>query len=434
MILPIAGIAYLVAGRRAAVLAAWIAALCPAITFLPLSAGGSLGLFSLLTVTALWLGFGCAYWSPRRAALGAAGCGVLVGLAYLTRPEGLFYSVVLVGVLALPALGGWRGLFRARAPAWRRAGALFAAFAIPVVLLVAPYASYLHTNTGTWELTAKANAMSLDSWRAIAKGDRAAAVAEAFTLDRSGFRFRASEPVSGLVQRDPGAFLDIVGTNVDQLYKAFFDPASNPYPSWPLLPGVLLLFAAFGVWRRRHSRVVLATVAAIAIPCATAISYFVLPRYLIPSAALSCALVAVGILELPARTREGRDGRDAVAVAELDGGRAVQQHHRLVPPGLRESRAPGGRPVAGQAQRAQRPRHEHEQGGRVLRGPQDRVGPVRVARRRSSRSGVTTASASSWSTRCTPSRYGRSSNRCSSRTRSQSSARSTGCSRAGGGP
>ena len=301
VILPIAGIAYLIAGRGAAILAAWVAAVCPAITWFPLAAGGSLGLFTLLTVTAAWLGFECARWSLRPALLGAAGSGVLIGWAYLTRPEGLLYSVVLLGVLALPALGGWRGLRRARAQAWRRAGFLVLAFTIPLLLCLVPYAAYLHTNAGAWELTAKANAMSLHSWRAAAEGNRSAAVADMFRLDASGYHFRTAQPISSLVRRDPGAFADIVGVNVERVSAALFDATSTPYPSWPLLPGVLFLLAGYAVFRRRRDRVVLATAAAIAIPFVTAITYFVLPRYLIPSAALACVLVAVGLRELPRR-------------------------------------------------------------------------------------------------------------------------------------
>src|SRR6476659_1346231 len=113
LILPIAAIASLIAGRRAAVLAAWIAALCPAITWLPLSAGGTAGLFTLLALTALWLALRAGSWGLKPAVFAAAGAGILVGFAYLTRPEGLFYSVVLIPVLAFSALGGWRGLRQA---------------------------------------------------------------------------------------------------------------------------------------------------------------------------------------------------------------------------------------------------------------------------------------------------------------------------------
>ena len=301
VILPIAGIAGLIAGRRAAVLAAWIAALCPAITWMPVFSGGSAGVFTLLVITALWLGLRSATMRTGPALLSAAGTGLLIGAAYLTRPEGLLFSFVLVPALVLSALGGWRGVRRARGAEWRRAGGLVAAFAIPLILLVAPYVSYLHTETGSWELTAKSNAMSVAAWQAIAKGDRTPALEEQFSLDRSGFRFAPSQDVGNIVRQDPGAFVGIVGSNLNRLYVALLDPSDVPYPNWALLPAALYPLAVFAVWRRRHDRVVWATVAAIAVPVVTVVSYFVLQRYLIPAAALTCALVAVGLLELPKR-------------------------------------------------------------------------------------------------------------------------------------
>jgi hypothetical protein len=301
VILPIAGIANLIAGRRAAVLAAWIAALCPAITFLPVFAGGSAGPFTLLVITALWLGLRTATMRTGPAVFGAAGAGLLIGAAYLTRPEGLLFSVVLVPALVLSALGGWRGIRRARGQAWRRAATLVAAFAIPLILLVAPYVSYLHTETGSWELTAKSNAMSIGAWQELAKGDRTVSLREQFGLDRTGFKFAPSQDVGNIIREEPGAFAGIVGSNLNQLYVALFNASEVPYPNWGLLPAALYLLAAFAVWRRRHNRVVWVTVAAIAIPVFTVISYFVLQRYLIPAVALVCALVAVGLLELPKR-------------------------------------------------------------------------------------------------------------------------------------
>src|SRR4249919_1009027 len=121
VLLPIAGITRLVAGRRTAVLAAWIAALCPALVVVPLYSGGSSGPFTLCLVTALWLALRSPSWSPRAGLWASAASGLLVGFAFLTRPEGFFYALVLVPVLVLPVLGGWRGIRRANARQWRRA-------------------------------------------------------------------------------------------------------------------------------------------------------------------------------------------------------------------------------------------------------------------------------------------------------------------------
>lgn len=301
VILPIAGIAALIAGRRAAVLAAWFAALCPATAVLALSAGGSAGLFTLLVVTALWLALRCTSWRPWWALGGAAGSGFLVGAAYLTRPEGLLYSFVLVPALALAALGGWRGARRAEPAAWRRAGCLVAAFAIPLLLLVAPYVAYLHRETGAWQLTTKSQTMSLEAWRALAGGNRAPSLAEQYSLDASGLRFRGSRDVSSIMRDDPVGFFSVVGANTRELATVALEPSTTPYPNWVLLPAALLLLAGFAVWRYRHHRAVLATVAAIAVPIFTTLSYIVIDRYLIASAALTCALVAVGLLALPRR-------------------------------------------------------------------------------------------------------------------------------------
>ena len=57
---------------------------------------------------------------------------------------------MLVPALALAALGGWRGVRRGEPAAWRRAGALVAAFVVPLALVVAPYVVYLHRETGAW--------------------------------------------------------------------------------------------------------------------------------------------------------------------------------------------------------------------------------------------------------------------------------------------
>src|SRR4029079_1525146 len=54
-------------------------------------------------------------------------------------------------------------------------------------------------------------------------------------------------------------------------------------------------------WRHRRERVVLATVAAIAIPVLSAVAFLMQARYLVPAAAFTCALVALGLVTLPAR-------------------------------------------------------------------------------------------------------------------------------------
>ncbi len=301
VLLPIAGITRLVAGRRAGVLAAWLAALCPALVVIPLYSGGSSAPFTLCLVTALWLALRSPSWSPSRGLWASAASGLLVGFAFLTRPEGFFYVLVLVPVLVLPVLGGWRGIRRANARQWRRAFGLAAVFGLVLAVFVAPYAIYLHDKTGKWELTAKTEGVNLAAWRAVAADNRQVAHANMYRPVGDGYHFPARHSLGSLISSDVPAYLAIVNVNIGRLYRYLFNATLTPYPNWPLLPAVLFLLAIFAVWRRRRERAVLAVTVAIAIPMVTTIAFFAIPRYLIPSIALVCVLVAIGLVELPAR-------------------------------------------------------------------------------------------------------------------------------------
>jgi 4-amino-4-deoxy-L-arabinose transferase-like glycosyltransferase len=130
-------------GRTAAFAAAAILTVHPyAINFTGdvQSEGLYLGLF-LGAVWALWLGL-------RSASLGAAVvAGLLSGLAYLTRPEG-------IGLLAVGgALAGWYFLRRS----WprRRAVTWGALLFLSAALVAAPYVLWLRAETGVWSVTQK---------------------------------------------------------------------------------------------------------------------------------------------------------------------------------------------------------------------------------------------------------------------------------------
>jgi 4-amino-4-deoxy-L-arabinose transferase-like glycosyltransferase len=300
-VLPVAGIARLMGGRRVALLAAATAALVPGLVVLPLTSGGSAGPFTLLVVTAVWLALRAATARPGVGLLMAAAAGLTVGLAYLTRPEGIAFTVVVVPMLLLPVLGGWRGLRHAGADRWKRAGLLAGAFLVPLVLVAAPYVLYLHDHTGSWELTAKTRDVSIASWRAVAEENRPGRQAILYNPGKAGFDFPATRSLPALARDDPGGYLDIVGINLSRLYQSVFDTSITPYPHWALVPALLVLLAAFAVWRHRRERVVLATVAAIAIPVLSAVAFLMQARYLVPAAAFTCALVALGLVTLPTR-------------------------------------------------------------------------------------------------------------------------------------
>ena len=313
IVVPLALLGRRVAGTVGGVATAWVVALGPALSTTLVNRGaGSEGVYALLLVTALWLVVSAA--APRRGGRArlarVGGAGLMVGLAYLTRPEGLFFAVPLgVAVLVVavrPVRSGspaspaspvspWRDRGRAAVPA-------AAAFALPLLLCVAPYVAYLHGNTGSWQLSAKTQDVSLRAWDAVARGDRHDRDQELYRLDVTGLDFeddRASLPT--LARQDPRGYLGIVGSNVRTLGEEILNP--QQVLAWLLLPLPLWGLAAHGAWRHRRSGPVRLLLAMGALPVATALVFFVQPRYLIVGAALATVLVGAGVAALAPRWR-----------------------------------------------------------------------------------------------------------------------------------
>ena len=117
------------------------------------------------------------------------GAGVMVGLAYLTRPEGLFMAVPLglaVLVLAARRPGQPARLRRLDVRGIRAGAPLLAVFLLPIVVCIAPYVMYLHDNTGQWELSAKTQDASIEAWDAVARADREERDSVLYALDETG--------------------------------------------------------------------------------------------------------------------------------------------------------------------------------------------------------------------------------------------------------
>lgn len=304
-IVPLALTARRMGGRRAGAVTAWVAALAPAIsTTLTNRGGGSEGEYLLLLALAVWLVVTSADHGGRARALRVAGGGLAVGLAYLTRPEGLFAAVPLgLTVLAVglrdarpeaePGEARWRVWRRGGAKSLARALAPAVAFGVPILLCVAPYASFLHTHTGAWELSAKTNDASIEAWHAVARGDREGRDEVLYDID-DDFEFTAeSHSLPSLAKDDPGGYASIVGTNLRVLSRTLFNPDGGTWFRWQLLPMPVWALAAWGAWKYR-SRATAVVVAMALLPVATSIAFFVQPRYLVVTAAL--ATIPVGIL------------------------------------------------------------------------------------------------------------------------------------------
>lgn len=373
VVLPLSWLARRLAGPNAGVAAAWIAALAPATATSPTNRGaGSEATYVLLVVLALCFVVAAADERGRARLLRVAGAGASIGLAYLTRPEGLFVGIPLgLAVVALalrpttrpapdpaaarpgpdaaeasaadgtevaagrtapgvvlgagdgagaegPHAGagtgevdrtdvvvggprsGLRGVVdrfrRARWADWRGVGPVVAAYVAPILLCVAPYATYLHGHTGTWQLTAKTQDASIEAWQAVARADRQARDAVLYALDDSGYAFsteRTSLP--SLALDDPGAYLEVLRTNVGELVQAVVHPVSGQLLSWLLLPLPVWGLVGLGLWRYRRSGAMQLLVAVSALPVATSLVFFVQPRYLMAAATLAVVPAAVAV-------------------------------------------------------------------------------------------------------------------------------------------
>jgi 4-amino-4-deoxy-L-arabinose transferase-like glycosyltransferase len=303
LLVPLSLIARRIGGDRAGLMAAWVAALTPALTSLVVNAGGgSENPYLFFVLLALLSVLNAADAATRgRRALFAAGGGLALGLAYLTRPEAFSFVAVLGPLLVLGALGGWRAIFRRtlRPQGVREAALVTGAFLLALMVCMAPYLSYLHSHTGRWEVTAKSRDASLEAWRAVAEHDRKTRDEVLYELDDTGFQFVAGrETLPTLAKEDFDGYLGIVGVNLRQLQSDALDWGFRPYITWTLIPSVLLAIGAWAAWRNRRSRAVWGVLGIGALCTATAIVFFVQPRYLIPASAMVAILGGVGLAQL----------------------------------------------------------------------------------------------------------------------------------------
>ena len=77
-------------------------------------------------------------------------CGILLGAAYLTRPEAIGYPIFFIAFAIGKAL--WQ-----KRPTIRKTALQVSAIVLGVALLSAPYILYLKTATGTWTISGKAS-------------------------------------------------------------------------------------------------------------------------------------------------------------------------------------------------------------------------------------------------------------------------------------
>lgn len=173
---------------------------------------GTENIYLLLIIGALMIGWRGL---ERSSAADYTLTGILLGLAYLTRPEAIGYTVFF----ALLAFGKnwWESQTFSRNSITQ-----IAALLLGFALLAAPYVLYLRTATGTWTISAKAQVNS--------------AIGDLEQMAEAG----AAPDATG----QAGVLIHSFISNLIQFNKDF------PF----LLPPLLLIFVALGLFSRRWDK------------------------------------------------------------------------------------------------------------------------------------------------------------------------------------
>jgi hypothetical protein len=306
LLLIIGALAWRISGRRAGVLALWVAALSPGIGVnLARGTGGSEAIFAAVMCGAALLTIGRrGRWDEPPTPVRAAIVGLLIGAAYLLRPEGILISAVFGAVLAIRALGGRIERAAFTAANLRRLVSVGLACLAGLAVVAGPYVRYLHQQSGKWELTAKSVDVNIEAWRALAGQDRATRDTYLYKLDKSGHSTEQDKySLTVLARKHPRAYLGIVGENLQQLYKSMLSLNTTTMPGWRLFALPLLPFALWGLWRHRSQSTVIAVAGVFALTLATVTGFFVLNRYLPPVVAALAVVAGVGLADVSDRRR-----------------------------------------------------------------------------------------------------------------------------------
>ncbi len=300
LVAVLGALAWRVAGRGAGILTLWIAALSPGLSVIVTrGAGGSEAPYALLVFAAALVAVGSGRWNDPPSLVRSFVVGLLVGAAYLVRPEGIAIAAVFGVILAIRAIGG-----RLRRDAFtlanaKRVLALGLACGAGLLVLVSPYVGFLHSHSGKWELTAKSVDVNIEAWRDVAENDRVGRDTHLYKLSQDGLSTRQKQyALSALAREHPKAYLGIVAENIRQFYKSLLSPNTTLMPGWRLIALPLLPFAFFALWRHRSRAPVIALTGILGLALITVLGFFVLNRYLPPVIAAFAVLAGIGLGDL----------------------------------------------------------------------------------------------------------------------------------------
>ena len=170
-----------------------------------------------------------------------------------------------------------------------------------LLVFALPYPSYLHSNTGSWELTAKTNEPRSRRGKPWPTTTAEARDEVIYELADDGVSFAAGRSsLAELARDDPAGYRSIVATNVaaarrrggvarrtraHRLGLGAAAPSGERAGRW-------------GAWRLRRRPSVWLLLTALLLPTATAVAFFVQARYLIPATAFVCILAGLAFAEL----------------------------------------------------------------------------------------------------------------------------------------
>jgi len=213
-----------------------------------------------------------------------AGAGLLVGLAYLTRPESLLPGLTIGAISVLIVLATGSEPFRARIG---HAALVGASFGITTLLLVAPYVIYQHHHSGAWSLTSKTKDASIDAWRAVAEDDRLERDQILYAIQPDGVSLGPrTRSLTAIAREYPRGWMTIGWINARTIFHHYLGTPWRWGPVWELIPLFLLVPAVATLWRTKRNRATLMFAAVGAWPLLTCFFFFALPRYLMLTTAV----------------------------------------------------------------------------------------------------------------------------------------------------
>ena len=274
LVLPVYGLARELYDRRVAGWAALIVGLLPAfIVAIPVWGSMTEPPYLFLVAGALYL--------TLRALQGGRGwnyglAGLALGLAYLIRPEAIWYFIILGFLLVVVP---W--IVRRRSWGWLGSLALYGA---GFLVSFAPYAYYTYLHTGAWLVSEKVGVTFAHALY-LAKNDGVGADRLLWGLDSTGTRvlfysdesYHMQTGMVQMIQDDPWGFLKHLYRNVRTLSEKLF--TLQLFPAFLVPLTVLGLFRA--PWDRVRLRGEILLLAAL-LPPLTFLVFFVLERYYIP--------------------------------------------------------------------------------------------------------------------------------------------------------